>query len=48
MGCAKGQEYLYGRPLGAAQVRQLLAEKRLLAQASSSGIAAITSQRLVG
>ena len=48
MGCAKGQGYLYGRPLGAAQVRQLLAEKRLLAQASSSGIAAITSQRLVG
>ncbi len=48
MGCAKGQGYLYGRPLGAAQVRQLLAEKRLLAQAASSGIAAITSQRLVG
>ena len=32
MGCAKGQGYLYGRPLGAAQVRRLLAEKRLLAQ----------------
>ncbi|WP_380786920.1 putative bifunctional diguanylate cyclase/phosphodiesterase [Sphingomonas sp. R86521] len=32
IGCAKGQGYLYGRPLGAAQVRRLLAEKRLLAQ----------------
>lgn len=32
MGCAKGQGYLYGRPLCAAQVRRLLAEKRLLAQ----------------
>ena len=32
MGCAKGQGYLYGRPLGATQVRRLLAEKRLLAQ----------------
>jgi diguanylate cyclase (GGDEF)-like protein len=32
IGCAKGQGYLYGRPLGAAQVRRVLAEKRLLAQ----------------
>ncbi len=32
IGCAKGQGYLYGRPLGAAQIRRLLAEKRLLAQ----------------
>jgi diguanylate cyclase (GGDEF)-like protein len=32
IGCTKGQGYLYGRPLGTAQVRRLLAEKRLLAQ----------------
>ncbi len=32
IGCAKGQGYLYGRPLGTTQVRRLLAEKRLLAQ----------------
>ncbi|WP_380781290.1 putative bifunctional diguanylate cyclase/phosphodiesterase [Sphingomonas sp. R86520] len=32
IGCTKGQGYLYGRPLGAAEVRRLLAEKRLLAQ----------------
>ena len=36
IGCAKGQGYLYGRPLGAAQVRRMLAEKRLLAQPPAS------------
>jgi diguanylate cyclase (GGDEF)-like protein len=30
LGCAKGQGWLYGRPLGQAHVRKLLAEKRLL------------------
>jgi len=30
MGCARGQGYLYGRPLSAPNVRRLLAEKRLL------------------
>jgi diguanylate cyclase (GGDEF)-like protein len=37
MGCAKAQGYLYGRPMGAAQVRRLLAEKRLLAQRPDRG-----------
>ena len=30
MGCARGQGYLYGRPMSVAQVRRMLAEKRLL------------------
>ena len=30
LGCAKGQGYLYGRPLSVADVRRLLAERRLL------------------
>ena len=30
LGCAKGQGYLYGRPLPLAKARQLLAERRLL------------------
>ncbi|SEM44640.1 diguanylate cyclase/phosphodiesterase [Sphingomonas gellani] len=30
IGCAKGQGYLYGRPMSAAKVRQLLAERGLL------------------
>jgi EAL domain-containing protein (putative c-di-GMP-specific phosphodiesterase class I) len=36
IGCAKGQGYLYGRPLNAAQVRRMLAEKRLLAHQPDS------------
>ncbi len=30
LGCARGQGYLYGRPMSMANVRRLLAEKRLL------------------
>ncbi|WP_343525616.1 EAL domain-containing protein [Sphingomonas sp.] len=45
IGCSHGQGPLYGPPLDVAQVRQMLAEKRLLA-----GVAAapITSPRLAG
>ena len=31
LGCARGQGYLYGRPMSAANTRRLLAERRLLA-----------------
>ncbi|MEG3165756.1 EAL domain-containing protein [Sphingomonas sp. PB2P19] len=46
IGCAKGQGYLYGRPLGVAQVRRLLAEKRLLAQHPEAARPASTVVRL--
>jgi len=45
IGCAHGQGPLYGPPLDLAQVRQLLAEKRLLAGIAAS---APTSPRLAG
>ncbi|KQM73306.1 putative bifunctional diguanylate cyclase/phosphodiesterase [Sphingomonas sp. Leaf20] len=41
IGCAKGQGYLYGRPLNAAQVRRMLAEKRLLAHQPDSEFPAL-------
>ena len=31
LGCARGQGYLYGRPMNSANTRRLLAERRLLA-----------------
>lgn len=33
IGCARGQGYFYGRPVGVANVRRVLAEKRLLCAA---------------
>ncbi|HIV76313.1 MAG TPA: EAL domain-containing protein [Candidatus Sphingomonas excrementigallinarum] len=45
IGCSHGQGSLYGPPLDLAQVRQLLAEKRLLAGISASPL---TSPRLAG
>ena len=50
LGCAKGQGYLYGRPLSPAHARRLLAERRLLvAQAEPvPAPAPVTSQRLAG
>lgn len=52
LGCAKGQGWLYGRPLSAANVRRHLAERRLLqtpaGSASADADADATSQRLAG
>ncbi len=45
IGCSHGQGALYGPPLDLAQVRQMLAEKRLLAGTTAS---APTSPRLAG
>ncbi|TPG43702.1 EAL domain-containing protein [Sphingomonas koreensis] len=50
LGCSKGQGWLYGRPLSAANARRHLAERRLLhaepAPAASSDT--VTNQRLAG
>ena len=54
LGCAKGQGYLYGRPLSPANARRLLAERRLLVTAPTPAPSqpplqkAATSQRLAG
>lgn len=45
IGCSHGQGSLYGPPLDLAQVRQMLAEKRLLAGISPSSL---TTPRLAG
>jgi len=36
LGCARGQGYLYGRPMDAGNTRRLLAERRLLAAGSAA------------
>ncbi len=38
LGCARGQGYLYGRPMTAAKTRSLLAERRLLRPAAQSTV----------
>lgn len=48
LGCAKGQGYMFGRPLSVLQVRRLLAERRLLAAQQATPVAEPTSQRLAG
>ncbi|PAX09614.1 putative bifunctional diguanylate cyclase/phosphodiesterase [Sphingomonas lenta] len=48
MGCARGQGYLYGRPMSIAQVRRMLAEKRLLIAQADEPAPEVTSQRLAG
>jgi hypothetical protein len=52
LGCARGQGYVYGRPLTAGNARRLLAERRLLiapdaAEATREPEPA-TSRRLAG
>ena len=48
LGCAKGQGYMFGRPLNIQQVRRLLAERRLLAAQQTAPAPEPTSQRLAG
>jgi diguanylate cyclase (GGDEF)-like protein len=50
LGCAKGQGYLYGRPMNAVNARRLLAEKRLLSLpiVTEGDAPGATSQRLAG
>lgn len=49
LGCAKGQGYMFGRPLSIPQTRRLLAEQRLLAAQQQDALTyESTSQRLAG
>jgi predicted signal transduction protein with EAL and GGDEF domain len=48
IGCAKAQGWFYGKPLSAAGVRRLLAERRLLQVPGNAAPTAATSQRLAG
>jgi EAL domain-containing protein (putative c-di-GMP-specific phosphodiesterase class I) len=49
LGCAKAQGWYYSKPLSIANVRRLLAERRLLRGAASVEVPTpVTSQRRVG
>lgn len=49
LGCARGQGYCFGRPLSAANVRRLLAERRLLVAAQAEVVEEpVTNQRRTG
>jgi EAL domain-containing protein (putative c-di-GMP-specific phosphodiesterase class I) len=52
LGCARGQGYVYGRPLTAGNARRLLAERRLLIAPDATEVVAepesATSRRLAG
>ena len=48
LGCAKGQGYLYGRPMSVMNTRRLLAERRLLAVAVVEETSETGAQRLAG
>ncbi|HEX7849385.1 MAG TPA: EAL domain-containing protein, partial [Sphingomonas sp.] len=52
LGCARGQGYVYGRPLTAGNARRLLAERRLLiapeAAEATTALEPATSRRLAG
>ena len=48
LGCAKGQGYLYGRPMSVMNTRRLLAERRLLAVATVEDVGETEAQRLAG
>ena len=49
LGCARGQGYVYGRPLAVANARRLLAERRLLVTQDAALVEEpATNQRLAG
>jgi diguanylate cyclase (GGDEF)-like protein len=48
LGCARGQGYLYGRPMSAANARRLLAERRLLNLPVAAESVAEPGERLAG
>jgi len=49
LGCARGQGYVYGRPLSLANARRLLAERRLLVSQAVEPVEEVaTSRRLAG
>lgn len=48
LGCAKGQGWLYGKPLSVAGVRRILAERHMIARPAPRPLPIVTSQRLAG